>query len=256
MTSLLSEIEAAVASDAPLAGTLRKCVLLGGKAGSPSLRDWATRELKGYSDESTASIPSYRTVPSLLFVDGISGNYRIKGEAIALSSLPDFAQEVLREEIALPQGVGELEALLRESEDGQIQFAIPSGMELARYMNGTSGDSYRWIERIYRAVGTVSVEGVLDHVRTVLAELVAEMRVSTPSSSEPSSDIANQAVNFVVKGIGSRVTVQQSVRDSTLHGRPEESGFWTVSRKVVAAVVGGASFVASVLAVAQWQGWL
>jgi AbiTii-like protein len=31
-----------------LASTLRKCVSLGGKSRSEELRDWATRELKGF----------------------------------------------------------------------------------------------------------------------------------------------------------------------------------------------------------------
>jgi hypothetical protein len=48
-TSLLSELESDVVSDRPLADVLRKCIILGGRVDSVELRDWATKELRGYS---------------------------------------------------------------------------------------------------------------------------------------------------------------------------------------------------------------
>jgi hypothetical protein len=46
---LLSQIEeGALDSRVPLVDVLRKCVALGGQAGSAELRDWARRELDGY----------------------------------------------------------------------------------------------------------------------------------------------------------------------------------------------------------------
>lgn len=47
---LIDQIERdALDEKASLASALRKCVSLGGKSRSDELRDWATRELKGYS---------------------------------------------------------------------------------------------------------------------------------------------------------------------------------------------------------------
>jgi hypothetical protein len=48
---------------------LRKCIVLGGQAGSASLRDWAAREAKGYdgSDE----LPTWRVVYAQITVDAV-----------------------------------------------------------------------------------------------------------------------------------------------------------------------------------------
>lgn len=42
----------------PLAGLLRKCLMLGAETGSDSLRQWARRELNGYGAED--KLPTYR----------------------------------------------------------------------------------------------------------------------------------------------------------------------------------------------------
>lgn len=47
--SLIAEIERdALNERVAVATALRKCIVLGGKSGSEALRDWASRELKGY----------------------------------------------------------------------------------------------------------------------------------------------------------------------------------------------------------------
>ncbi|TAL20164.1 MAG: hypothetical protein EPN99_09605 [Frankiales bacterium] len=77
---LLAQIEADVLSDAPLAAALRKCVALGGQTGSPDLREWATRELRGYP---LAELPDYRKIPCPLYIDAIVGNSHQKGLQIS-----------------------------------------------------------------------------------------------------------------------------------------------------------------------------
>lgn len=47
--TLLDQIEDDAVNGRPIADTLRKAVILGGKARSTALRDWATKELKGYA---------------------------------------------------------------------------------------------------------------------------------------------------------------------------------------------------------------
>jgi hypothetical protein len=57
----------------PLAGLLRKCLLLGAETGSDSLRQWARYELSGYGEG--VELPSYRRLPTpAISVDSISGN--------------------------------------------------------------------------------------------------------------------------------------------------------------------------------------
>ena len=61
--TLLSEIERDLLGGKPLADLLRKCVVLGGRSSSVELRDWASRELRGYNVGD--DLPSYRTVGAL-----------------------------------------------------------------------------------------------------------------------------------------------------------------------------------------------
>ncbi|MFK0250321.1 hypothetical protein ACIQUM_36935 [Amycolatopsis azurea] len=48
-----------------LSSILRKCVVLGGRAGSEKVRDRASLELKGYRGR---ELPEYRQIPASLFV--------------------------------------------------------------------------------------------------------------------------------------------------------------------------------------------
>ena len=59
---LLDEIESDLLNSKPLADVLRKVIVLGGRAGSGALRDWASLELNGYAG-SDEQIPPYRGVP-------------------------------------------------------------------------------------------------------------------------------------------------------------------------------------------------
>ena len=97
---LLSEIERdAMSEDRSLASTLRKCVILGGHAGSTDLREWATRELRGYEPED--ELPKYRIIPAPIRVDAIRGNYKITGQRISPGELPDVVAELIDEEVQI-----------------------------------------------------------------------------------------------------------------------------------------------------------
>ncbi|MGN7035558.1 hypothetical protein [Microbacterium sp. P26] len=64
--SLLQSLrDRALDESEPLAGLLRKCLLLGAETGSSSLRDWARLDLNGYTDE--ASVPAYRNCQASQF---------------------------------------------------------------------------------------------------------------------------------------------------------------------------------------------
>ena len=90
--SLLDQIEADIASDAPLGQVLRKCVLLGGRAGSADLREWASRELKGYDGVDLGTVPTYRKVSAVIQADAVVGNYHVRGQQISPMQLPDFTR--------------------------------------------------------------------------------------------------------------------------------------------------------------------
>ena len=106
--TLLEQIEHDVLTSQPLADTLRKCVVLGGKAGSVELREWATRELRGYDSKDDA--PDYRTVGAPIFANAVTGNAIVKGQQIGVSSLPDIVQKEISNQYTLLEGIGALEA--------------------------------------------------------------------------------------------------------------------------------------------------
>lgn len=73
----------------PLAGLLRKCLLLGAETGSVSLRDWARKELTGYGDED--EVPEYRRLSGVpISMDSISGNTWATGQTISRFQLPQL----------------------------------------------------------------------------------------------------------------------------------------------------------------------
>lgn len=255
--TLVEQIEHdALADSVPLATALRKCIVLGGKSGSERLRDWATRELQGYYGED--NLPEYRVIVAPLMLDGIAGNFQVSRQQLPPSSLPDFVRERITERVELRDGVGSIEALAEQSE---IKLAPPKASDLARYMNAENDNPYQHIESIYWAVSPVAVRGVLDQIRTALTQLVAELRAGMSRDEEvPSAETANQAVNVVVTGKRSRVHVTSAqtqgldapaTATSTPQEPPDESGFWTRSRRVGAFVVGASTVAAGVVAVSE-----
>ena len=259
--TLLEQIEHDVLTSKPLADTLRKCVVLGGKAGSIELREWATRELRGYDSKDDA--PDYRTVGTLILADGVTGNAIVKRQQIAVSSIPNFTQEEISNQYTFLEGIGTLEAAAASadrSENGFVNLSLPRASEIGSLMDEESGNRFQRITALYWSISGVAIHGVLDQVRTTLAELVAEMRAGTPSSSAlPTAGVANQAVNVAVQGKSARVTVQSahvsegSSANLRVDDDRDNSPFWTKSRRVVAFVAG---LVSIVFVVAQVFGWI
>ncbi len=211
----MSQIESnALNEQSSLASALRKCIVLGGKSGSERMRDWATRELQGYSKSDP--LPAYRIIGAPLMVDGVRGNVQIQRQQIPPSSLPEFVRQHISERLELRDGVGSLEALVAQEE---IRLSPPGASDLAHYLNAQSGNPYQHIISIYWSVASAAIRGVLDHIRTALTQLVAELRANMPETDDlPSAENANQAVTVVVSGERPSVNVtaaQASGRGAT-----------------------------------------
>ncbi len=259
--TLLEQIERDVLTSQPLADTLRKCVVLGGKAGSIELREWATRELRGYDSKDDA--PDYRTVGAAILADGVTGNAIVKRQQIAASSIPNVTQEEISNQYTFLEGIGALEAAAASadrSDNGFVYLSLPMASEIGSLMDEESGNRFQRITALYWSISGVAIHGVIDQVRTTLAELVAEMRAGTPSSSAlPTAGAVDQAVNVAVYGEGARVTVQsaQSSEGSSANLRVDDdrddSPSWTKSRRIVAFL---ASLVSIGYIVAEVLGWI
>jgi hypothetical protein len=255
--TLIEQIERDALDDSvPVATALRKCVVLGGKSGSEKLRDWATRELKGYYGDE--DLPGYRVVPAPLRIDGFAGNYKVTRQAFPPSGLPDVARDKIKDEVELREGVGNIEALLQMAE---IKLSPSMASDLVLYMNAQNEQPYQHIESLYWQVSHAAIRGVLDQVRTSLTQLVAELRANMSSDDAvPSAEAANQALNVVVTGKRSQVQVTTAQADgsdtaATATGpqpQRENSPFWTRSRRIGAFVVGLATVAAAVVAIIEF----
>jgi hypothetical protein len=255
-STLLSEIEGDLLNNVPVADVLRKLIVLGGRSGSSELRDWASQELRGYADADISDLPDYRKIPGRLQLDGISGSTQIRHQTIGVNNLPEEVQARISNRVAFPQGIGEIQSLVREADESRgIQISLPAERMIARLMEEQVGDPYQHISALYWVVSRSAVEGLVDQVRTRLAELLGELRAVTPANADgPTADQASSAVHVVVNGKGNRVHVAQANGEGTASansGDVPEGRFWTIGRRIWAAMVGLATVAGA--AIAWWQ---
>lgn len=104
----------------PLAGLLRKCLLLGAETGSDSLRGWARQELNGYGDND--EVPECRKIQAAITMDSISGNTWAKNQIIDRLQLPSETWEYVPDSVSLKQPVEELEKVAAQ---GRVAFTSP-----------------------------------------------------------------------------------------------------------------------------------
>jgi hypothetical protein len=236
--SLLGQIRRDALDDrVPLTTTLRKCIDLGAQARNDELRDWASQELDGYRN---SEVPAYRVIHVPLLIDGLTFGGLMRGQRISSMDLPDFARDVITEEMPLAHGVGDLQAQVRNAKAAgrtSIKMSPHGAAELVTLWNQeqqrTGGGT---IMDLYWDVSVGRIEGVLEHIRTTLVRLVAEMRATMPAdASEPSPEQAASAVNYVLKG-GKRSTFNvntavatngSSATVTTPPPAPQKEGGWT-----------------------------
>jgi hypothetical protein len=250
---LIGQIERDLLDEKPLDTLLRKLILLGGNAGSPELREWASQELRGYATDD--ALPAYRRVIATLQIDGTVPGGIVQHQTIGPMDLPDFAREHIDEWVPLHMGVCELHGMVDgHNNDHVVKLQPPGGPDLVSYMNMTRQTNGH-ITSLYWSVSTVALEGVLDQIRTRLAELIAELRSGTPrGQTVPTPALAANAVNVVINGNRNRINVAQATDGGSVAPTPEDTPgrFWTTARLVGAAVVGLATMVATVVAVLQY----
>lgn len=198
---LLAALESDIIADAAVAPTLRKVILLGGRAGSSELRDWASLELSGYDDE--ASLPAYRRVPAPICIDANVGNTRRTGQIISPSILPTYARDLFSNGPTFFQGIGTIEAMAREAriDGGNLTLTHRNAMDVCAALD--AGQPFQETTALYWKVSAASIEGIVEHVKTTLAELVAAMRSRTPVGDVlPEATTADWAVREILGEAG------------------------------------------------------
>jgi AbiTii len=202
----------------PLAGLLRKCLLLGAETGSDSLRQWARSELNGY--DQGAELPAYRRLPSpAISVSSISGNLRVTGQIFSRLQLPAEAQAVVPEELPLHQPIEELELL---AEQGTLSFTGP-GLAYAQTIWNEQLDWGQQITGMSFSLSGSAIAGVLGQVRTQLVDVVAELTAGTPLAELPGKDKVDAAVQ---QHIGAQY-------NTTIHAPSGPTSIGTKSKAIV-----------------------
>lgn len=207
---LIEAVERGLIDGTSTTSLLQQCILLGSHSGSKKLREWAGRELNGYTDGSL--VPDYRRIYAIICVDAIVGNGQITGQQIGSNQLPDFAKDAkVDENLHLRQGIGELEALV-VGDRKSIKFSLPGATIIARALDRSSGRSHlQQITAIYWGVSSATIRGVIERIRTALAEFLAEVMDTLPADkgamAAPTTEAVDRAVTVVLQSAGGAVTV-------------------------------------------------
>jgi AbiTii len=244
--ALLSEIEAAVLDESvPVASALRKCLVLGAKAGSEQLRSWARQELNGYDPES--DVPEYRVVQAPITVDTMNLYAISRGQRISQHMLPEEARKAISESVTLVHSIAVIEDMANQAKasDGRLKLSPPGAAELATLMilqNREHGNDLQ-VMSVYWQVSEVAFRGVVDRVRTILIELVAELRVAQPNEqADPPAQAVQTVVTNVFTGrsrVGTVLNAQATngghavATGSLVASAPEDTSRWWTSKKLV-----------------------
>lgn len=238
------------AIDGDLSRALRLCLQLGGETGSDKLREWASLELNGYKGQE--GLPDYRIVYAPLQIDGFKMGGHVTQQTISTISLPDFARDVISEEVFLVHSAPALIEMERDArQDGVARLSPPGANELVSLWNHQTGVPYQHIERLYWSVSRSVLQGVVEAIRSTLVALVAEMNAGlAPGDALPTAEIADQAVEIAVHGDRNRVRVKQvGQRVSVSSG--DQKG---TARKTIEIGAGIAGIIAlAILLILNWQ---
>lgn len=225
------------ALDGDLKKALRLCMQLGGETGSETLRQWASLELLGYQAED--ELPDYRKIHAPLQLDGFTFGGIVKHQTMSPLHLPEYARDVITEEVLLVQSAPQLIELEHDARsEGAVRISPPGAAQLIALMNHESGDQYRQIERIYWTVTRSVLQGVIENIRSRLVTLVAEMKAGlAPGEKLPSAEVASQAVEVAIHGDENRVKITQSGHKVTV-STEDQKGAVRKSLEVAAWIAG------------------
>lgn len=181
-TQMLDESE-------PLAGLLRKCLVLGAETGSEVLREWARKELNGYDNGD--ELPGYRQLPTPpISADTMSGNTWATNMTYSVLQLPPRAREVIGETFPLHQPIEELEKIATQKSGS---FTSP-GLTYAQHLWNEELGPFQQVVNMRFTLSGSMFAGVLGQIRTQLVDLVADLTAGTPLTELPRKELVDAAV--------------------------------------------------------------
>ncbi|WP_141390715.1 AbiTii domain-containing protein [Cellulosimicrobium cellulans] len=172
----------------PLAGLLRKCLLLGAETGSTALRDWARKELNGYGEDD--EVPEYRKVGTVLSVDSMNAHALTRGQIVDRIHMPSECWDYVHDSLALKQPIEELEQLAARE---QVSFTNPRLAYAQAVWDRSLGEFQSIVSLSYVTSGS-ALTGILGQIRTQLVDLVADLTADTPLTALPRKEQVDAAV--------------------------------------------------------------
>lgn len=250
----------------PTTRILQKCVLLGNSIGSTTLVDWAKQELNGYTGDD--DLPGYRRIKTQMLMDYNTPQGIWSKRSIGPEDLPDFVQERgIDNEVRLNNSLAELEAFATGADGAAVNIALPSGDMIAKFMTQKIGDPFVEVTRVYYCVMRPAFHGVVEAVRTALADIIGEMlRVLPQDDIEPPKELADQAVHFMNTGERATIVINTSQASggststatmTRTEPKPNES-WWKRWRNRgiavgIATILGATATVLTWLQIAPWS---
>lgn len=188
----------------PLAGLLRKCLLLGAETGSEALRYWARKELNGY--DSGDDVPEYRLLTGVpISMDSMSGNTWATGQIMDRLQLPPEAQKYVTETIPMRQPIEELEKLAGQE---NLSFKT-SALAYAQTLWNEQLGPFQQVMGLKYVMSGSAMSGILGQIRTQLVDVVADLTADTPLSDLPKKDQVDAAVSHRIGNVYN-TTIQEA----------------------------------------------
>jgi hypothetical protein len=245
---LLREIEAgALDEETHIVDLLRKVISVGGQMGSNELRDWAKHELQGYG---SARLPHYRRISPLLKMEWGSNT-----KSISRLDLPPPTRRRMPKHAALNLGIAEIERFSLYEAD-YVQFEPSWGQDVLASARFWNHSYWHDVRRIYWEIPTDTFYDIVDHVRTALTVLVAEIRANTPAGAvTPPAKVATNAIHFAITGSRNKVTFAAPQEGSTVTVTQPDQGSRSWLRIAGAVLLGLVAVAGAIFALMQAQGW-
>ncbi len=182
--------------------------------------------------------------------------WMVKGKQISPMELPDFAQDVITNDVSLRMGIAEIERYARDCPPNEVvKLGPPGGQELVVIMNAQQNWNGH-IERIYWGVSPVALVGVVEQGRTALTVLVAEIHANVPEGTIiPPAEVATNAVAFAVTGRRHKITVTAPQGGSTITPPTPDDQPRRWLRIAGAVLLGLVAIAGAIFALMQVQGW-
>ena len=221
----------------PVAGLLRKCLVLGAETGSQQLREWARAELNGYSSDDV--LPAYRKLfgPPLV-MDSMSGNTWATGQTVTRLEVPASAREYVLEFISFVQPIEELQQM---SSSRSLPLTHPS-LAFAKSLWNKELHAFQQIVELKYIVPGAALSGIVAQVRNTLVDMVADLTATTPLTELPSKSSVDAAVHEHIGDIYNTTLVAPSGPTAIGAGAQASSGVnLDEITPLLAAVMGAAS---------------